>query len=210
MVFDLDGTLVDSMGAFADFAATVMAARYGMEFSRAREKYQETSGNPFPQQLRLIFGEDARHEDAVAEFNARKAAVYDAMPFFEDVVPALQAMKNQGLSLCVSSNNDVSNVCGKLQTLPVPLDLILGFKPPEFTKGEAHFAHIQKELEVAREQILFVGDSLHDARLAHGCGVRFVARVGTFPRAAFTSLGAASVADLSEILLELQGDGTCR
>lgn len=199
IVFDLDGTLVDSMTAFADFAADVLRSHYGMELAEGRKAYQRTSGQPFPEQLRQIIGEDARHAAAVADFNRQKSAAYDSMNFFTDVKSVLQNLREAGYKMCVSSNNDAVNVCQKLEKSGLMLDLVLGFAAPEFAKGEAHFREIERQLETPRSQLLFIGDSLHDARLAQQCGVRFVARAGTFEVADFATERAVVVSDFYEL-----------
>src|SRR5690349_4513168 len=78
VMFDLDGTLVDTMGALADLAAEVMSSRHGYDRARARERYLETSGIPFHQQLEVILPGDVRNAAASAEFEQRKRAVCDA------------------------------------------------------------------------------------------------------------------------------------
>ena len=55
VVFDVDGTLIDTMQSFADYAALLMKDHYGVEFSEARSVYFETSGLPFRKQLAQIF-----------------------------------------------------------------------------------------------------------------------------------------------------------
>ena len=43
VMFDLDGTLIDTMGDFADIAADEMARAHGYDFAHARRRYLETS-----------------------------------------------------------------------------------------------------------------------------------------------------------------------
>ena len=61
LVFDLDGTLIDTMGDYADKAAALIRDHYGTPKDEARRRYFETSGVPFEQQLEQIFpGDDRR------------------------------------------------------------------------------------------------------------------------------------------------------
>ena len=58
-LFDFDGTLVDTMGGFADIAGRVINGFHPhISFEAARRRYLETSGIPFFQQLEIICPED--------------------------------------------------------------------------------------------------------------------------------------------------------
>ena len=58
-------------------------------------------------------------------------------------------------------------------------DLVLGWKP-NFSKGEAHFSYIQEQLGVGRDEMMFIGDSLHDGERAQEAGIDFIGKTGTF------------------------------
>jgi beta-phosphoglucomutase-like phosphatase (HAD superfamily) len=68
ILFDMDGTLVDTMQVFADVAAGVMVKHHGLDRARARAAYLATSGIPFFQQLEVIVPGHAGHAAAAAEF----------------------------------------------------------------------------------------------------------------------------------------------
>lgn len=200
IVFDLDGTLVDSMTGFADIAAAVMAQYFGMRPHQAAVAYRQTSGLPFPFQLKSLFGEDARIVPAVKEFDRRKAAGYDARPFFKDAIECLPRLSGRGLKLFVSSNNDEANVRRKIDAHARHFSDVLGYRDG-FLKGAAHFDFIRLRHGIGYGRLLFVGDSLHDARTAAACGVGFVARVGTFSARHFSATGIpfGVVRDFSEL-----------
>ena len=65
-------------------------------------------------------------------------------------------------------------------------DLAFGFDSAMgLEKGKSHVERVLDHFSIAVEQVWFVGDSLTDGLLAQACGVRFVARVGTFSRSTF-------------------------
>lgn len=205
LVCDLDGTLVDSMGVFADIASQVMHKYYGDPVDAARENYRKTSGNPFPEQLRLIHGDDARNKPAVAEFNQCKNHVYGKLPFFADIKPAFDRFREKDIAVCVSSNNDASNVLYKMKESGLSCDLVLGYEEPGFLKGEKHFQRIEELLDIRREHFLFVGDSLHDGKTAAACGVGFMGRTGTFAREDFERAGfMQTVQDFLQLVDKLE------
>ncbi len=187
IVFDLDGTLVDSMDAFADVAERVMARFFGITPQEARRLYRQTSGLPFIQQLQAVFGNHPLNQEASDIFEKEKMAGYDSRPIFADVLRVLPLLRAQGIKLCVSSNNGEENVRQRLHEIADQFDLIVGYRPG-FCKGEAHFNYICQELKIDKSDLLFVGDSLHDAKLAIEAHMPFAARLGTFTAQDFENL----------------------
>ncbi|MFH0899151.1 MAG: HAD hydrolase-like protein [Pseudomonadota bacterium] len=179
VLFDLDGTLVDTMQVFADVAAGVMARHHGVQAAIARRRYLQTSGIPFFRQLEEIFPGDPRNALAASDFEARKVeATVDVVPS-ADTTEALARLSTAGLKVAVSSNNFQVQVDRFVSKCPVALDLAMGFGNG-LAKGEPHFIHACRVFGLTRTDIVFVGDSLADAKLAQVSNVRFVARLGTF------------------------------
>ena len=187
IVCDLDGTLVDSMGDFGVVAQGVLGEFFGMAPVEALAAYQRTSGLPFRFQVESLFPKDGRNEMAAASFEARKKAGYAAKPFFPDVLQMVPELVKRGYLFCVSSNNDQTNVIEKMATLSAYFSEILGFRPG-FLKGKSHFDYVIQKYGYSPTDMLFIGDSLHDAKMAYENGVPFVARQGTFSREAFLAL----------------------
>ncbi|HLL25737.1 MAG TPA: HAD hydrolase-like protein [Kofleriaceae bacterium] len=195
VMFDLDGTLVDTMGAFADLAAEVMATRHGYDRVRARERYLETSGIPFHQQLEVIVPADARNGAASAEFEERKRAVCDATMMDAATLEGLAALRALGFKLVVSSNTGQEFVDDFARREPFTFDLALGFDATRgLAKGRPHVEHTIAMLGLEREQLVFCGDSLKDAELAEQCGIAFVGRLGTFTLADFRARDPEAIA----------------
>ena len=194
-MFDLDGTLVDTMGAFADLAAEVMATRHGYDRARARSRYLETSGIPFHQQLEVILPGDARNAAASAEFEERKRAVCDATMMDAETLAGLAGLRALGFKLIVSSNTGQEFVDDFARREPFAFDLALGFDAARgLAKGAPHVEHTCSLFGLERSELLFCGDSLKDAELAEGCGVAFVGRLGTFTLADFRARDPEAVA----------------
>ncbi|MDQ3334613.1 MAG: HAD hydrolase-like protein [Myxococcota bacterium] len=195
VMFDLDGTLVDTMSAFADLAAEVMATRHGYDRVRARERYLETSGIPFHQQLEVIVPGDARNADASAEFEQRKRAVCDATMMDRETLTGLAGLRELGFKLIVSSNTGQEFVDDFARREPFTFDLALGFDAKKnLAKGKPHVDHTRKVFALDSSELVFCGDSLKDAELAEACGVAFVGRLGTFTLADFQARDANAIA----------------
>ncbi|MFO1462585.1 MAG: HAD hydrolase-like protein [bacterium] len=201
-VFDFDGTLVDSMGGFADLAAELISDSYGVAAESAREDYLKTSGMPFFQQLQALFPSDARNAGVAAAFEERKRSDYFATPFFQEVPKAIAELQRRGVRAVVSSNNGQELVEAYLQRRPeTRFDLVLGFREG-FSKGRAHFQQVLSHFAADPSDLLFVGDSLHDARQALEFGVDFVGRVGTFREEQFNEVHpeATTIRGLHELM----------
>ncbi len=195
VMFDLDGTLVDTMGAFADLAADVMASRHGLDRADARARYMQTSGIPFHQQLEVIVPRDARNAAASAEFEERKRAVCDATMMDRETITGLEGLRALGLKLVVSSNTGQEFVDDFARREPIRFDLALGFDASAgLAKGRPHVDHTCRVLGVARHELVFCGDSLKDGELADACEVAFVGRLGTFTLADFRARDPQAIA----------------
>jgi phosphoglycolate phosphatase-like HAD superfamily hydrolase len=180
-MFDLDGTLVDTMQAFADLAAVVMHARHGLPLGEARARYLETSGIPFCKQLEVICPGHAQNGAASDEFEAKKLSICERTPMDTATVRGLEELRALGLKLVVSSNTGQTVVDDFATREAFRFDLALGFDPARgLAKGKPHVERALATFQESREHFLFVGDSLADGTLAVESGVAFVGRLGTF------------------------------
>jgi phosphoglycolate phosphatase-like HAD superfamily hydrolase len=157
-----------------------------MDQRLARQEYLRTSGLPFSFQLEEIFPGHAKNSQVAGEFEASKQEGYWTAPFFSEVLSSLRSLQESGIRTAVSSNNGQEVVDRYLvrQGASDCFDLVLGYRPG-FSKGKEHFEEVLRYFEVTPGEVLFVGDSLHDAQKATGFGFEFVGRVGTFSRGRF-------------------------
>jgi phosphoglycolate phosphatase-like HAD superfamily hydrolase len=179
LLCDLDGTLIDSMPSLADLATEVMEEVYGTPRMLARELYLATCGRPFVQQLEEIFPGDARNAGASATFEGRKPARCGAITMSAETRRALERLRRDGVRIAVSSNNGVENVAAFAAAAGFKFDLVLGFGGG-LAKGKPHLDAGAAAFSVARQEMLFVGDSLHDGEIAEREGVPFVGVATTF------------------------------
>lgn len=181
IAFDLDGTLVDTMNAFADLAALVMSTHHGQDVAEGRARYLETSGIPFCQQLDVIHPGHAANPRASDEFEARRRAITARTPMDDGSRRGLERLRERGIRLVVSSNTGQDFVDEFAAREPFRFDLALGFDPARgLAKGTPHFEAAMAHFGVARDDLLFVGDSIKDGEIAGAFGVRFIGRLGTF------------------------------
>jgi phosphoglycolate phosphatase-like HAD superfamily hydrolase len=179
LLCDLDGTLVDSMPTLADLATEVIEARYGTPRMLGRELYLATCGLPFVEQLEEIFPGDARNAAAVVAFETAKPARCNAIRMSAETRRALERVRALGVRIGVSSNNGIENVETFARAADFTFDLVLGFGKG-LAKGKPHLDATSLAFRVDRQEMLFVGDSLHDGEIAEREGVPFVGLATTF------------------------------
>ena len=185
LLCDLDGTLIDSMPTLADLATEVIEARYGTPRVLARELYLATCGLPFVAQLEEMFPGDPRNGAASGAFESAKPARCDGIRMPPETRRALDRMRALGVRVAVSSNNGVDNVETFARAAGFDFDLVLGFGAG-LAKGKPHLDATSRAFGVGRQEMLFVGDSLHDGEIAEREGVPFVGLATTFSSERFT------------------------
>ena len=86
---------------------------------------------------------------------------------------ALERVRARGVRIAVSSNNGIENVADFARNADFAFDLVLGFGDG-LAKGKPHLDMPSRTFGVDRQEMLFVGDSLHDGEIAEREGVPFV------------------------------------
>ncbi len=202
IVFDLDGTLVDSMSALTDLACQVLEEVYGTDGETARTGYNRTAGLPFTDQLEVLHPGDSRNAVAVERFEGAKSANYCSHPLFDDVAELFRGLRARKCRLAISTSTTQSLAEQYVRGAGLDVDLVCGWAPG-FAKGSAHFTQVSNRTGAVKEKIVFVGDTLEDARIAQNSGIHFVARVGTVAASEFKKLNPSVVA-VSSLLEMLQ------
>jgi HAD superfamily hydrolase (TIGR01549 family) len=171
IIFDLDGTLVDSLGTtFAAFNHALEAL--GAPRCTPREIMAHFGGG----EIRIfekLLGSRAQAEKAVLIYQAYMIAHQGRVPLFEGVPELLQALRAAGMPLAIFTGRGsettevilaqhslrerfVTVVCDDhvSQSKPSPEGLLLCLE----------------RMKIAPERALFVGDHPHDLRAAHAAG----------------------------------------
>jgi phosphoglycolate phosphatase-like HAD superfamily hydrolase len=170
--FDLDGTLVNTMGDYGDKAAVLMQHHYGTNFAQARADYFRTSGLPFHQQLQILYPHEPSTPHVAQAFEDWKGVYLLSISLPNDIAALFNKWRAIGIKIAISSNN--GEVYVQRMARDWPVDAALGYRETDgFAKGEAHFAALEAQFVLARADILFTGDSPNDARIAQRCGVDF-------------------------------------
>lgn len=185
LVFDFDGTLVNSMERLTEIGSEVIAQYFGIPREEAKRLYQVTSGLAFPDQLNTLYPNSPEiNQKAAKAFQKKKEAGYFQEKVFEDTHDTILHLKEKEYAIVISSNSEQNLVDSFVQKLKIPCDLALGYKEG-FAKGKPHFSRIQKSFGVNKEKLVFIGDSLKDGERAKECGIDFIGKEGIFSRKQF-------------------------
>ena len=194
VLFDWDGTLVDSLDIKVHNAGRLFARRLGLDSQSVEASYRRHSGVPRHKLFEAICRENGLASLSPARFNRLSerfsemnlAALSD--PHTPGLAPeqtpaTLRALQARGCRMYVSS----SSVEKELELLAHGLGLrdyfdgILGSRPG-FGKGPQHVAYVLEETSAKHEQIVMVGDDVTDVRLGQEAGVLTIAKTGTHTR----------------------------
>ena len=174
------------MGGLAACAVHVLTEHYDISQLDAHRAYLTTSGIPFFAQLDLLYPDDPRNDRANKEFTALKKQAYTSWQFFDGVAETLQKLQSAGYLISVSSNSEnalVQKLVERPSIAPL-IDCALGWRP-NFVKGPLHFNYLASHFKLSLNDIVFIGDSVWDAKLAAQSSVAFIAKVGTLSAHSF-------------------------
>ncbi|MFX0172433.1 MAG: HAD family hydrolase [Candidatus Hodarchaeota archaeon] len=204
ILFDFDGTIVDSMPFLENNAVLLLTKFYDFSTKEAQQKYRETTGLPFVQQIEIISPNNARlNSKIVHKFEKMKIEkIYEQKPFSESH-EVLQELKNRKYWLGISSGTieEIITEYIRKENISELVDDIMGWRPG-FEKGKDHFDFISSKYNLKSSEIVFIGDSLNDARRANSNGIFFIAKLGMFHQNDFESIipNASVITSLREIL----------
>lgn len=182
VVFDVDGTILDSIGLISQLAGDVLHKAFGTPPEEGRIHYLATTGMPFEAQLAQLYPEappDLRAEVA-RDFHHRKVqeAYAHAEPFPE-VPRVLKRLDQDGWTLVVSTGaeREMAELMLEREGLRFWFEEVLG--SAQGTKRE-HL--IEYRRRYPRAATFLVGDSRFDMEAASGSpGVRAVGRASRLP-----------------------------
>lgn len=174
-VFDLDGTLIDSLPVTFDAFRDATRPFVGRDLSDA-EIYAH-----FGPADHLIVAElvGPRHaEAAIAELMATYRRRLPEMPLFADVPEVLDALARSGLRLALCTGRGgpstrlILDALGLTQRFEV---VVAGEEVPHPKPAPDGILETARRLQVAPDDILYVGDSIKDVEAGRAAGVFTVA-----------------------------------
>lgn len=187
VVFDVDGTLFDTLPSLVAAANDVLvkAGLREVPMVLLRSALSEGLRPMFREALALQAtapdGNPAQlEEDYLAHYSQRWLA---AAPLFDRAPETLATLKSQGLKLGICTNRDRRSTDALLASaaLAGSFDVIVGLGDAPSPKPAADpLLRVLQQLELPPSQVLFVGDSVMDARCAQAAQVRFAAHLAGY------------------------------
>lgn len=177
-LFDLDGTLIDSM----DYKAEAFFLAILKEYPQAHRKrdriidiYHNTAGIPRKIQLYIVlyelgypFPSESYYQKWIDNFTKFYHDGKEAI-VIEGAVKLLEMLQSKGKILILSTvapEKEAREVLSRLQ-LNKYFEDVLGHSNNEYTKGKGHIDMLQKKYKVKSEEITYVGDSPKDISIAY-------------------------------------------
>ncbi len=178
VLFDLDGTLLDTIVDLAT-AANRMLAELGRPV-RSQDEIHSFVGKGIPNLVRRCMtenshAEEAEIEQAVAVFRRHYADVNGAHTrIYDGVLETLEAMRARGLRLGVVTNKAEAFTLPLLERMGLAdyFATVISGDTLEVKKPDPAVIHLACEhLEVEPQQALMIGDSANDALAAQRAGM---------------------------------------
>ena len=186
LAFDVYGTLIDTQGVTVELERRLSDASKAVEFARRwREKQLEYSFRHGLMGAYVAFSECTREALVFVDRTLQTGlsdndqdhlmAVYGELPAFDDVVPALDQLRDAGIR-CVAFSNGTADAVSTLLTRAgveshmddiVSADEIKRFKP-----DPAVYAHLRTRLETRPEHTWLVSSNPFDVIGATHAGLR--------------------------------------
>ena len=189
-IFDLDGTLLDTIGDLAE-ACNYMLSLRGLG-SHTREEYAKMVGNGILNLVKRALPEEKRTDEYVAaarlDFLDYYTANIDRYTHpYDGIRKVLHTLQEEGWSLAVASNKFDEGTQKLVHTifLEVNFEAIYGNKEGFPLKPDAALLQlIMEECYAAADTTVMIGDSGVDIQTAKNAGVRSIGCTWGFrPRA---------------------------
>lgn len=208
-VFDLDGTLIDSMGECGRIFAELLKS-YEVPLYAGRQYYYDTTGSPMREQFRGVLKKygarfnDADIEKLRKEFDERFLACdFDLFPGAKQLLSALVAAGKTLFLSSASSDDCVSKRlrAGKLRPL-----FLRAFGSTALVKGPSHLESFAKAARKSpgefAKKTFFCGDGEADMRIGKKAGMYSIGVKGTSSPARLRKAGADRLITSVRVLLK--------
>ncbi len=217
VAFDLDGTILDSVGLISQLAGDALFKSFGTPPEEGRIHYLATTGMPFEAQLAQLYPEAPAHvRSSVARlFHQRKVQeAYARAEPFPEVPKLLRELDQAGWTLVVSTGaeREMAELILEREGLRFWFEAVLG--SAQGTKRE----HLQEYRRIyPGVPIFLIGDSRFDMEASTSVpGIIAIGRASSLPGWSLTpkdlmrwgaSWADYSLADLPEVLARLSRPG---
>lgn len=209
IIFDLDGTLADSL---ADLALSMnwVLASYGFPVHE-KDDYKRFVGSGIRSLIERALPVEAREGRIIDKVVSTMMEYYsihctDHTELYPGIEPLVKEAKDRGLKLAVFSNKPhpfTEIIVNRL--LPGMMDMVQGYTCEELKKpNPAEVLRICRDLSLSVSDVLYVGDSDVDIITARNAGMRSVGVLWGFRgESELRKAGADYIVSIPSQILEL-------
>ena len=201
LVWDWNGTLLDDIDACIAIVDGMLSKR-GLRPLLTRQRYHAVFTFPIRDYYEKVGFDFAKepYEKLAEEYMAIYDRVVKTCPLFPEAAEAMDAVDRLGVRQLIVSASRQDKLTEQVRHAGIyeKLEAVLGMGDLYAHGKEGLARQYFSERGIAPEQVLFVGDTLHDAQVAKdmGCDCVLVARGHQGPE----QLKAAAVPILSDLL----------
>jgi len=179
LLFDFDGTVIDTMNLYADLAAEIVSKHTKFTYDIVRKKYLETAGRPFIDQLGLIGVEEDIREILYKLFVSEKEKILYKASLDMEALELIRHLREKGYFVALTTNNECELV-RKVKGIE-EFHLVLCFDGKKHRKGKDHLETIKRILgKDLKQKLLFIGDSTYDMKIYGELGIKTLYTKGIF------------------------------
>ena len=209
VIFDLDGTLLNTIDDLGDSVNYVLKKHNYPTFSI--EEYKYKVGNGMRKLIERSLPENKRNDETIEQILAEFMAYYsehkmDKTAPYDNIEQLLKTLKQKGVKTAVVTNK--AHISAKPlmdEVFPDLFDAVIGQKEGVPTKPDptSVFA-VMKELGVSADECLYLGDSGVDMQTAKNAGIFGIGVLWGFRKAdELIENGAKKLIGKPQELLEL-------
>ncbi len=207
LIFDFDGTLVDSMGQWAGKMLNILKV-YGIAYPDDIIKTITPLGDKGTAEYFIrAFGISSTPDELIAMMDAYALPEYtDKIPAKETVPETLRELKNRGYRLCVltASPHKMLDVCLKRLGLYDLFEYVWSCDDFKTTKGDVKiYNEAAFRLHTRVEDCIFLDDNIHALTVAKKAGMTVIGVYDESAEAVQTEIAAladAHIFQMKEIL----------
>jgi HAD superfamily hydrolase (TIGR01509 family) len=175
VIFDMDGTLTDSMPFLAEGIRTVASELAGQQFTA--EQASARFGPPDFDVIAELIGRPLTDGDRQAYLDHLRTHTRTQVPAIEGVPQMLQALRDQGIRLGVYTARALpaAEVVMAEMGLAGYFEAVLAGDLVDQPKPDPEGLLVtMQQMAADAARTIYVGDTLHDLQVADGAGVRSV------------------------------------
>ena len=172
IIFDFDGTLADTMD-ITYLIYTEVAAEFGYPVL-SREEIIAMSHEPILQRLRKQKVRLYQIPKLMKAFLTKYVNVVETVPLFPNMFTVMKKLEEEGYLLAILSSNHHSIISRFIDTHELPHFQWVQDQASIFGKAKSIQRALKKQ-QIAKEDVLYVGDELRDIEACKKIGISIAA-----------------------------------